>query len=156
MKITAAQVMSRDVLTVGSDWSVERLADFLVDHAITGAPVVTDDGTPVGVVSLTDLARSSGAWSTRVGDVPADYYRNALERRVAREEVRSFRVDDNGEATVRDIMTPMVFDVQEDTSVQEVAEAMITGRIHRVFVTNGGKMVGVISSMDLLPLVRDM
>ena len=44
----------------------------------------------------------------------------------------------------------------EDASVQEVANAMVTGRIHRVLVTRAKKMVGIISSLDLLPLVRDM
>jgi signal-transduction protein with cAMP-binding, CBS, and nucleotidyltransferase domain len=33
---------------------------------------------------------------------------------------------------------------------------MITGRIHRVFVKSNGKMIGIITSMDLLPLVRDL
>jgi CBS domain-containing protein len=57
---------------------------------------------------------------------------------------------------VGDIMTPLVFSVAEDATVQEVAAAMITGRIHRVFVTRAGALVGIISAMDLLPLVRDM
>jgi signal-transduction protein with cAMP-binding, CBS, and nucleotidyltransferase domain len=33
---------------------------------------------------------------------------------------------------------------------------MIRGRIHRVFVAEGPKILGIISSMDLLSLVRDM
>jgi hypothetical protein len=39
---------------------------------------------------------------------------------------------------------------------EEVASAMVTGHIHRVLVTRAKKMVGIISSMDLLELVRDM
>ena len=50
----------------------------------------------------------------------------------------------------------MVFSVDETASVQEVASAMITGRIHRVLVTRHNKMVGIISSLDLLSFVRDM
>jgi CBS domain-containing protein len=52
-------------------------------------------------------------------------------------------------------MTGVVFSVDEDATVEEVANMMVTGRIHRVFVTRAGKIVGVISSLDLLPLVVD-
>jgi signal-transduction protein with cAMP-binding, CBS, and nucleotidyltransferase domain len=75
---------------------------------------------------------------------------------VAREELAAFRVEVESQTTVREIMTPMVFSVDETASVQEVASAMITGRIHRVLVTRHNKMVGIISSLDLLSFVRDM
>ncbi len=153
MKLTASQVMTRDVLSVGLDWPMERLLDFLVDHSISGAPVVADDHRPVGVVSLTDVARNGALPASR--EVPA-YYRAGLDRTMAREEMRAFHVDAPAETTVQDLMTPVVFSVEEDAPVQEVAEAMITGRIHRVFVTRKGKMIGVISAMDLLPIIRDM
>lgn len=67
-----------------------------------------------------------------------------------------FHVDADAQTTVRDIMTPVVFAVEESASVQEVAAMMTTGRIHRVFVNRDGKMTGIISSMDLLPIIRDM
>jgi CBS domain-containing protein len=152
--LTAADVMTRGVLAVRPEWTVGELVNFLTDNSISGAPVVGADEKPLGVVSVTDVARCRDGV-----DLPTDrvhaYFTHGLERRVAREETRSFQTPDATEATVRDIMTPMVFGVEESATVQEVADAMLRGRIHRVFVTNKGKMVGVISSMDLLPLVRD-
>jgi len=152
---TASQVMTREVLTVGPDWPVSQLVEFLCDHSISGAPVVSDQDVPVGVVSLTDVARS-GSLSERPASEAPSYYRHGLERMVAREELAAFRVEVESQTTVREIMTPMVFSVDETASVQEVASAMITGRIHRVLVTRHNKMVGIISSLDLLSFVRDM
>jgi CBS domain-containing protein len=154
-KLMAGDVMTRNVLAVRPEWSVGQLVEFLTDNSISGAPVVSADEKPLGVVSVTDVARS-GSLVDRRGGHPPPYFTQGIERFVAHEEVASYRGDDVSDATVRDIMTPMVFSVDENATVQEVADAMIRGRIHRVFVTNKGKMVGVISSMDLLPLVRDM
>ena len=54
---------------------------------------------------------------------------------------------------VRDVMTPTVYGVSEDTPVAEIAEMMVQGRIHRVFVTRDGEVVGVVSALDLLDLL---
>lgn len=154
--ITASEIMTPDVLTVAGDLPVNRIVELLADHAISGVPVVSEEGKPIGIVSLTDLARSGKILEkSRDGEVPA-YYREGLGRRVARDDMALLRVAEESATTARDVMTPMVFSVDATTPVQEVADAMIRGRIHRVLVTRAGAMVGIISSMDLLPLVRDM
>ena len=153
-KVTAVQVMTREVLSVGPDWPVDRLVEFLTDHSIWGAPVVSEEGAPIGVASLTDVARSGALAERSLSEVPT-YYGQGLERTVRQEELAGLRVHVESQTMVRDIMTRVVFSVDEDATVQEVAEGMITGRIHRVLVTREGKMVGIISALDLLPLVRN-
>jgi signal-transduction protein with cAMP-binding, CBS, and nucleotidyltransferase domain len=37
--------------------------------------------------------------------------------------------------------------------VAEIAQMMVKGRIHRVFVTEDKKIVGVVSALDLLRLL---
>ena len=71
------------------------------------------------------------------------------------EEAARFRVVDDSQTTVSDIMTPTIFSVPSSADVQEVAEAMIRGHIHRIFATESGEIVGAISALDLLALVRD-
>lgn len=156
MKKTAADVMTKDVATVDPDWPLDRLMTFLADRGISGAPVVNAEGEPIGVVSLTDIARNGVTAEGATGGDPKAYYDEGLAHHVAREEVGRFHADVGSPTVVRDIMTPVIFAVEADTSVQEVAKTMATGRIHRVLVTRGGKMAGIISAMDLLPLVRDM
>jgi CBS domain-containing protein len=58
--------------------------------------------------------------------------------------------------TVRDIMTPTIFRVNENATVQQVAGTMIRSHIHRVFVTQEEKVVGIISAADMLRVIRDM
>jgi len=145
--LTAGDLMTGDILTVRPDWPVPALTDFLAKNSISGAPVVGEDGRLVGVVSLTDVARGKErrappSASERYVDGPAFVFaptRKEIGARGPRPRV-----------TVGDIMTPMVFDVPIDATVPEIADAMVRGRIHRVFVTENGMVIGIISALDLL------
>ena len=155
-RLTAKDVMNKDVLSVGMDWSVEYLTDFLVENGISGAPVTSEEGKLVGVVSLTDIVRHNSlpGKDSRL-DSPYDYYRHGLEHQYAKEDIRSLSIETEPLDTVRDIMTPMIFDVNEDTKVKQVADTMIRGRIHRVFVTREQKLAGVITTVDMLKVIRN-
>jgi len=153
--LTANQVMTTEVLAVEADWSIERLCEFLIVKSISGAPVQSKEGNLIGVVSLSDIVRYD-TQPEKDSQWPHDYYLHALERQCTREEATSFRIEAEPLKTVRAIMTPMIFQVTEDTPVQQVADMMIKNRIHRVFVTRGEKVVGIISTPDMLKVIRDM
>jgi CBS domain-containing protein len=150
-------IMTSNVLTVQADWSLDQLAEFFIDNYISGAPVVNKDDELIGVVSLTDVVRHD---SLRVNELekndPHEYYIRGLESRYAQEEIKSLRIRTQSPVTVRDIMTPIVFDIKEDATVQQVADTMIRGHIHRVFVTRDKKIVGIVTALDMLKIVRDL
>jgi CBS domain-containing protein len=154
---TAKDVMNPHIISVPADWTIEELAQFLIDKAITGAPVKDEDGRLIGVVSLTDIVRHDSLTEIELrADEPHDYYMHGWEDRLTPEDLSSFHVEEKPQVFVRDIMTPMVFKVDEKTSLQEVADTMIGGRIHRLLVTREGKVVGIVTTMDLLKVIRDM
>ena len=156
-KLTAKDVMNPHIISVPGDWTIEELAQFFVDRAITGAPVADESGKLIGVVSTTDIARHDGLAETRLlADEPHDYYLHGWEGRLAAEELSSFHIEQPPQGTVREIMTPMVFKVDEHTPIAEIADTMITGRIHRLLVTHDHTIVGIVTTMDLLKVIRDM
>jgi CheY-like chemotaxis protein/predicted transcriptional regulator len=57
--IAISEVMSRDVIAVRRDTTINALAELMVDRGVTSAPVVDDRGRPCGVVTLSDLARAT-------------------------------------------------------------------------------------------------
>jgi CBS domain-containing protein len=133
--------MKSDILSVGESLTLPELSAFLAEHQITGAPVVDASGSFVGVVSVTDIAEAEAAtadWE------PGD--------RVAPGERGGLHVEGGGRQ-VRDIMTPTVYTVSEETPVSELARTMIAGRVHRLFVTRRGRIVGIVTSLDLLSLL---
>lgn len=146
----AKDIMTRHVLTVSDDWSVEELARFLTEHAVSGAPVTNSGGELVGVVSVTDIARAAGEISAGRSE-PATLYHH--DYRLSDDELDSMIVEAHSQMLVKDVMTPMVFEVDASATVSSVAETMLRGRIHRVFVVERGKVVGVVSALDLLQLL---
>ncbi len=152
----AKDVMIENVLLASVDWPVDQLAEFLVENDISGAPVVNSAGELVGVVSLTDIARNdTQTIDPRAGDRHA-YYLQVLELESAidTESIGSL-VSEETSVKVREIMTPVVIDVDEATPISDVAAKMIESKVHRLFVTRDEKVVGIITTLDMLRLVRD-
>jgi CBS domain-containing protein len=147
--------MNSEVLTVRDDMSVEEVAAQLADNEISGAPVEDRDGRLVGVVSVTDiaLAATSGGKLASDRSNPAFYVRG-WEDRMEAEELAGLRLEGEG-LLVREIMTPAVYSVPEDLPVSRVAETMIDSHIHRLLVTRGTQVVGIITTSDLLGLLVD-
>jgi CBS domain-containing protein len=145
---TLADVMNREVLTVRESKTVEELAAFLSEKEISGVPVVDRRGKLVGVVSVTDIVEQRSL----------DEGAAARAADEAWEEDRRIQVPGplrkkGGAVLVRDIMTPTVYTIPGETTVAEAARTMIAGRIHRLFVTSGGHVAGIVTTLDLLRLL---
>ena len=58
-KIKVDHIMTRDVVTVKPDWTMEEAADLMLERKISGAPVVDDDGQLCGVITQTDMFKAT-------------------------------------------------------------------------------------------------
>jgi predicted transcriptional regulator len=154
--ITVSDIMQREVLAVENNWPLDQLARFLTDHQISGAPVIAEDNSLLGVVSLTDIVRHSGTPESHAAEHSThEYYLHGLEMQVGQNVSRNFHVEEESSVTVQDIMTPMIFEISENASLQEAADTMVKGHIHRLFVTRDGHISGIVTALDILAAVRD-
>lgn len=154
-ELVAKDVMNIEMLKVRDDMTVAELAEFLVDHEISGVPVEDADGHLVGVVSLSDVARSlTGRDEAVLTHTEPEYYLSSWEERFNAEDIAGLRIAESDE-TVAEIMTPSILAVDEEMPVGKIAEKMIDARIHRLLVTRGKKVVGIITTTDLLGLLVD-
>lgn len=158
-QIPIREIMSREVIAVRDDMTLEEVATFLTEHQISGAPVEDAEGRPVGVVSLADVARATSEQSRLETEGPpaelfpsAEYYIQGWERNLTVEELGSVSVEEP-ELLVGEIMTPRIHSVEEGTPVAEAARMMREAHIHRVLVTRGGRIVGIVTTSDLLGLL---
>ncbi|EFK06074.1 CBS domain protein [delta proteobacterium NaphS2] len=155
--LTAKDIMNKDVLAVNSELSIQGLADFLFQNAISGAPVISNDGKLIGAVSITDILRRETVPEKGVQFNPRrDYYVHTTDDRFSHQDIDALHFTDEAPATVGDIMTSRMLVVGENDTVQQVADTMIRNRIHRVFVTRDEKPIGIISTADMLKVIRDM
>ena len=153
--LTAKDVMNSELLTVRDDMTVAERAAFLVENEVSGVPVEDVEGRLVGVVSLSDVARSlTGRDEAVLTHRDTDYYLRSWEERFNAEDIAGLRVAES-EETVGEIMTPSILAVDEEMPIGRVAEKMIDARIHRLLVTRDRKVVGILSTTDLLGLLVD-
>lgn len=125
-----AELMQRKVKTVGSDATVADAIVSLADGHISGMPVVDGAGKVIGVLSTTDLLTAEA----EAGDSAAR--QTLLEN-----------------TSVRDIMTPRPFTIAPSEDVREAARQMLYADVHRLFVAEGDKVVGIISTTDIVRAV---
>jgi CBS domain-containing protein len=142
--LTARQVMTAPVAYVMTETPLREIANLLLREAISGAPVLDRGGQLVGIVSEGDLIRRGPAgngrrswWLDLFDDKPAhsEQFLNYLKMHGLR---------------AKDVMTPEVVSVNEETTVAEIAQLFETHRIKRVPVLRKGKLVGIVSRANLL------
>lgn len=155
--LMAKDIMNKDVILAQEDMTVQELANLLTTRMITGVPVVNGEGKLVGVVSETDIVRSSASRGRTAAvreTKESSYYLRGWEDQIDESELREFHVEEDDGLLVRDIMTPLIFKVAEDASIAEMADTMIGGRIHRLIVTKKDRVVGIVTTLDMLKAIR--
>ncbi|HEY7442822.1 MAG TPA: CBS domain-containing protein [Vicinamibacterales bacterium] len=145
-------VMNPDIMTVADDMTTDELVQYLAEREISGAPVVDGQGHLIGVVSMTDIGRHLAEPSDFAPSRPPDFYNDTDE--VTLEDLGQRYVEERA-ATVRDVMTPVIYQVEVTAPVAEAARIMIEHHIHRLVVTQGKEPVGIITSIDLLRVVAE-
>lgn len=125
-----ADLMHTDVKTVDLDATVGDAITTLADAHVSALPVTDPRGRIVGVLSTTDIL------SNLAETTDAD----ARERLFA-------------ETPVREIMTPRSRVITPDADVLDAAREMLYLDVHRLFVEEQGRLVGVLSQTDIVAAV---
>ena len=150
----AKDIMSGNVVLAPSTMGIRELANLLTEKMLSGVPVVDDVGFIVGVVSATDIvsyySHENKSVKTDLTSQP-DYYLRDWHEALESGELQQFHIEEYDDpGLISEIMTPIVYEVGEDAPLSEIAEMMVKGQIHRVIVTNKGRVSGVVSSLDVL------
>lgn len=153
MTVLAYEIMTPSIKAVPQSWTMDHLARFLTDNEITGSPVTDDNGDIVGIATLKDITEFR--WSSQRFDQAAKELTPEEEREARQLRMVIFEEMGRVPVEVRDIMTPIITSVTEQTAVRDIAELMMQEHLHRVFVTKNDKITGIITTYDMLKLISD-
>lgn len=173
-------LMTEDLVTITPTTTLREAAEAMAEDHVSGLPVV-EAGEAVGVISATDiLSFAADAPGTEIdrgrdtgleqvpedrqweegADVPAGYFTRQWE-----EETYSFgemlpdtdRPEWNvlEEHQAAEVMTRSLHTISAEEGVQEAARAMLDARIHRLLVVEDGRLLGVLSTTDVMEAVAE-
>ncbi len=147
--LTAADIMSRDVVTMPQETPLSVAARLLAERQIGGAPVVDSDGRCVGVFSAADLARRKQREQRAARRAPA------IAGCVCSEwEVVEHAWDTLPAEAVSWYMTADPVLVPPETPIAELARMMVDAHIHRLIVAGADRRpTGIVSSTDVVAAV---
>lgn len=124
------KIMSTNLVTVHHGDPVSKVRKLIQEFGLHHIPVVSGDQL-VGIISNSDILRVS------FGDTF-----NTDQRAVDATLDHTF--------TVEGLMNANVVSLTEHSSIREAAEILAQGKFHSLPVLNGGKIVGMVTSTDLI------
>src|SRR5512146_3385632 len=137
--LTAADVMTRDVITVRAETNVRELAELFARHRISCCPVVDANGDLIGIVTETDLIEQDKNLHIPTVISLFDWVIYLESEKKFEKELKKM----TGQ-TVGDIYTREVETVVPTTPISDVADIMSSKKINSLPVIDGGKIVGVV------------
>ncbi|MCX7792950.1 MAG: CBS domain-containing protein [Thermodesulfovibrionales bacterium] len=143
--ITAKDIMTRNVITVKPETSIEELARILIENKISGAPVVDDSGNLVGIVTENDLINQNKRLHIPTVIRLFDAFIMLERPKKIEEEIKRITA-----TRVWDICTKNVMTVNEDATIQEIATLMSEKKIHLIPVMRDKKVIGIIGKADII------
>ena len=152
MTVLAYEIMTPSIKAVPQSWTMDRLARFLTDNEINGSPVTDENGEIVGIATLKDITEFR--WNASRAH-PENPMTPEEEQEARRLRMAIFEEMGKVPVEVRDIMTPIVMSVDEQTPVQDIAEVMMREHLHRIFITKDKKITGIVTTYDMLKLISD-
>lgn len=142
--LRAEDIMTRDVITVSPSMTIEEFARILMKNQISGAPVVDEDGSLIGIVTENDLITQNKRLHIptilRLFDAFIPLGTSRLEKEIMRITA----------TTVGEICTKKVITVSPETPLEEIATIMTEKKIHLIPVLKEGKIIGIIGKKDII------
>jgi CBS domain-containing protein len=171
-------LMTSDIVAVAPELTLRNTMELLAQRHISGAPVLAGSRL-VGVVSASDLLsfqasnpcvpsghpeeveqgeiEPTGEWEEGL-EAPAAYFSELWEDAGADvlerlEETEGPEWDALQEHTTAEVMSRSICSVGPETGIAEAAGFMLTAGIHRLLVVEGEKLLGILTTMDIVRAV---
>jgi CBS domain-containing protein len=146
--LTAKDIMTKEVITVKPESSIEELSSLLVRNEISGVPVIDEKGTLYGIVTENDLI-------SRNKRLHIPTVISFLDAAIYLESSKKFEQEVKRMAATRvgDICTRKVVTITEDASITDIATIMDEKKAQLLPVVRNGKVIGIVGKRDVLKAV---
>lgn len=137
-----AEIMTRNVVSVKTDATLDQVTNIMLDRRISGLPVVNESGRLVGIVTEGDLLRRKELGTERWRPRWLQFWSSPGKLADEYAHQRGRRVDE--------VMSADVVTATEGTGLDKIVELMITHGIKRVPIVAADRLIGIISRADVI------
>ncbi len=138
-------IMTKKVVTVTKETTVLELAGIYAKQHISSLPVLDQNGDLIGIVTETDLVEQDKNLHIPTVISIFDWVIYLESDKKFEKELKKM----TGKS-VGDIYSSEVVTVSPEASISDVADLLISRKITAIPVVKGGKLVGIISRIDLI------
>ncbi len=142
---TARDIMTRDIITVTRETSIQDLSRIFMEKGVNGLPVVDEDGNVVGVVTQGDLIEQKKQLHIPTVIALFDWVMPLESEKKFEADVKRMTA-----AKVGDIYHKGAVTVEADADLTEVATVMAEEDVHTLPVVEDGRLVGIIGKLDII------
>lgn len=139
-------IMTKEVVTVREEDTVEKCANLLITHGLSGLPVIDENGKIKGIVTEGDLIR-------RASRIKGPAALEVLGGIFYLESPKKF-MDDLIKTmgnSAKDIMTKEVITVSPEKTIEDAATLLVQRKIKRLpVVDKEGNLIGIVSRKDIM------
>lgn len=139
-------IMTKEVISVKEDDTVEKCANLLMTHHLSGLPVLDDKGKIKGMVTEGDLIRrASRIKGPAALEILGGIFYLDSPKKLMEDLKRSMG------HMAKDIMTEDVITITPDKEIEDAATLLVRKRIKRLpVIDKEGNLVGIISRKDIM------
>jgi CBS domain-containing protein len=147
MARTVRDIMDTRQLSVHVEDRIETVVRRLREHDLPGIPVVNDGDRCLGIITEAELVMAG-----EKEDLHLPHYIELFGGIVFLESTKRFeeRLRKAVGATARDLMSPNPVTTEPDASVEEAARLIARHKHNRLPVVEHGRLVGVVTRVDVL------
>jgi CBS domain-containing protein len=145
--VTVRDIMDAGVPTVYPEDSLETVVWRMRDHELPGIAVVNDGGRCVGIITEADLVLTGDD-----ADLHLPHYIELFGGIVFLESTKRFeeRLRKAIGSTAADVMTEDPVTIEPDATAAEAARTIARGKHNRLPVVEHGRLIGVVTRVDVL------
>ncbi len=143
----AKDVMSTKLITIASDTKVRDAVKLMLEHRISGLPVVDSSGKLVGLITESDLVLDA--------EPGLPIHLQLLEDLLGAEDpTRHFKkIRDIGDKPVSALMVKEVVTASPDTPVGELVSLLVNSDFKRIPIVDKNQLAGLVTRADIVRLM---
>ncbi len=149
----AKDIMTKKVVTVSPDATLNDAAELMTEYNISGLPVVESDMTLVGIISESDIIEDRSLFSGLDHWISIESFLTRNQK-LGNDEDPDDDLDLDMNSPVKDYMSTRLITAEPYSTVDEIGRLLVRNRVNRIPILENRKIVGIITRGDILKAIK--